>query len=562
MSASDAPKYAILSHTWEQEEVSFQDYINPEVTIRSNMKGYSKIVKTCELARNAGLGYAWVDTCCIDKASSAELTEAINSMYQWYKDSVVCYAWLSDLEASSGQGVAPGQDFKDCRWFTRGWTLQELIAPRSVYFYDRDWNFRGTKVDLGDEISQITHISKHVLQEPWGLDRLPIAERMSWAANRRTTRVEDAAYCLLGIFDVNMPMLYGEGARAFIRLQEEIAKDSNDLSLFAWRARTANEPVQPSTSNQAQYSNQVQTHRGVFAESPSEFYQGGGTSLIGDSIFNTTFHLTNKGLQINADIHDGENGTYLMMLNCAQPVGPNKEHLPIGIFIKAHGGGVYSRIRADQLGDVPLNNRDPGKTTLIYLFKRLSASRSESLRASHSNAFMFRKNFNSMTTLHYPLFGFRANMLHPAQEWDSQRRMFLTQGSVDFSAHALFMTRDDGSLDKELMQGQSFTVVFGRDNQTVEPWVTIGGAFDDAELYKGLGDVKKMKLLTKNMNKKRVVIRTMMNKPGPSVVVSLETVMMEGEPVHCIDLDFEDESLAGLEDSMRGLDAAVEEVVG
>jgi hypothetical protein len=144
----------------------------------------------------------------LDKSSSAELTEAINSMFQWYRDAVVCYAWLADLskeQASAHQ--SPSSGIKDCRWFTRGWTLQELIAPRLVQFYDQEWDFCGTKADLSDLITQITKIGGDVLQDPGCLYRLSVAKRMSWAATRQTTRIEDIAYCLLGIFDVNMPML-------------------------------------------------------------------------------------------------------------------------------------------------------------------------------------------------------------------------------------------------------------------------------------------------------------------------------------------------------------------
>ena len=133
----------------------------------------------------------------------------------------------------------PDANMSQSRWFTRGWTLQELIAPAQVQFYDKSWNSIGMKDNLSQELSLITGIGQEVLLASKGrnleelLDQVPTARKMSWAANRETTRIEDTAYCLLGIFGVNVPLLYGEGERAFIRLQEEIVKNSNDLSLLA-----------------------------------------------------------------------------------------------------------------------------------------------------------------------------------------------------------------------------------------------------------------------------------------------------------------------------------------
>jgi hypothetical protein len=191
-------------------------------------KGFSKVIETCRLAREQYLGYAWIDTCCIDKSSSAELTEAINSMFNWYKEAYICFAFLSDLPGSEGNS---GDQLQRCRWFTRGWTLHELIAPRIVAFYDQGWQMRGTKKALQQELSAITGIDLEILEDSNLLSTIPIARRMSWASHRKTSRVEDRAYSLLGLFDVNVPLIYGEGPKAFFRLQEEIMKQHNDLSL-------------------------------------------------------------------------------------------------------------------------------------------------------------------------------------------------------------------------------------------------------------------------------------------------------------------------------------------
>ncbi|KDR66709.1 hypothetical protein GALMADRAFT_39400, partial [Galerina marginata CBS 339.88] len=225
----DYPSYAILSHTWGDGEVTLQDLSKAAA---KSMAGYRKIKKCCELAIRDGFKYVWIDTCCIDKTSSAELSEAINSMYKWYQDARICYVYLFDMP--TGDNLSSKiSDFSRCRWFGRGWTLQELLAPSSVVFYNSGWVEIGTKYSLREKLSKITRIPCEVLlSKP--LDEICIAQRMSWAARRETTRIEDAAYSLMGIFDVNMPILYGEGWKAFVRLQQEIMKNSDDHSLFAW----------------------------------------------------------------------------------------------------------------------------------------------------------------------------------------------------------------------------------------------------------------------------------------------------------------------------------------
>jgi hypothetical protein len=249
------PKYAILSHTWEEEEVSFKDMSDSSC---HNKKGYRKITTTCQMASQAGYCYVWIDTCCIDKSSSAELTEAINSMYRWYQRSEICYVFLSDLPGSASLDTT----LQHCRWFTRGWTLQELIAPGNIFFFDQDWNNRGSKGDLVGYLSKITGINAAILQRSQPLSSVSVAQKMSWAAHRETTRIEDTAYCLLGIFDVNMPLLYGEEDKAFRRLQEEIIKSTAEFSIFAWRLPSA-------TRNMG--NPRARIFCGVLAESPLAF---------------------------------------------------------------------------------------------------------------------------------------------------------------------------------------------------------------------------------------------------------------------------------------------------
>ncbi|KAK3364641.1 hypothetical protein B0T25DRAFT_599039 [Lasiosphaeria hispida] len=158
--------------------------------------------------------------CCIDKASSAELSEAINSMFTWYKSAAVCIAYLSDLPREPFYDV--GKTLRQCRWFKRGWKLQELIAPRHMLFYNGSWSSLGNESSLAPYLSRTTRINALILQYAELLKSVSVGKRMSWAADRETTRVEDIAYCLFGIFGVNMPLLYGEGEKAFVRLQQEL----------------------------------------------------------------------------------------------------------------------------------------------------------------------------------------------------------------------------------------------------------------------------------------------------------------------------------------------------
>ena len=187
----------------------------------------------CELAARGSVDYVWIDTCCIDKKSSAELSEAINSMWRYYTDATVCYAHLADVPYTEKIPYdARGTDFGDSEWFTRGWTLQELIAPVYVRFYSKDWRFLGTKSGLAPTSAIITGIPPRCL-DARNIRASSVARRMSFASNHVTTRTEHVAYCLMELMDVNIPLLYGEGSKAFKRLQEEIIRDSDDQTVLA-----------------------------------------------------------------------------------------------------------------------------------------------------------------------------------------------------------------------------------------------------------------------------------------------------------------------------------------
>ncbi|KAI4260470.1 MAG: hypothetical protein L6R42_004048 [Xanthoria sp. 1 TBL-2021] len=309
---SKIPKYyAILSHRWGSDEATFQDF---EKGVQEKREGFKEIKDFCDFVSGYDVEWGWVDTCCIDKRSSAELTEAINSMYAWYRNAHHCYAHLSDVWSEDDVRVnelsqTTLDQIKKSQWFTRGWTLQELLAPRVVYFIDHDWKYLGTKEDLVQDISEVTGIdTMYLLPDPddilddeeygpctktsdcrghppslrlalTGRWEPSLATRMSWVANRQTTRIEDMAYCMLGIFDVNMPLLYGEGRKAFRRLQHEIIKQSSDDSIFAW---TADQQV---TGMLAHWPTNFANSRNVLENAPHKTHRG-------------PYAITNQGLEL------------------------------------------------------------------------------------------------------------------------------------------------------------------------------------------------------------------------------------------------------------------------
>ncbi|RSM15850.1 hypothetical protein CDV31_004792 [Fusarium ambrosium] len=296
------PPYAILSHTWGDQEVTFEDMQDDsgKYVLKT---GYPKILQTCKVARGFNIDYAWVDTCCIDKSSSAELSEAINSMFRWYHDAEICYAYLPDVD---GVFERPWT-IVESRWFTRGWTLQELIAPRKLVFYAPTWELIDSRSSLSGLIAAGTGIDKRLLQDDRDdLSRIlrnsSIAQRMSWASRRETTRTEDLAYCLLGIFDINMPLLYGEGSKAFTRLQEEIIRHTDDQSIFAWGLSSDNTHDPRSNTNTS-----------VLAPSPMAFSESQDIISVDTCQESAPFSITNRGIRIDLRIRRTFPHTYGIM---------------------------------------------------------------------------------------------------------------------------------------------------------------------------------------------------------------------------------------------------------
>jgi hypothetical protein len=329
------PKYAILSHRWESEEVTYQ--VMCSGTAFYLTKGYSKITGCCALAAKDGWQYGWVDSCCIDKSSSAELSEAINSMFKWYRNAEVCYVYLSDVKNVSQSPSWPEESgFCRSQWFTRGWTLQELLAPAKVNFYDREWSILGTKVGLENLLENTTGI-----KDLCGFETACVARKMSWAAKRETTRIEDKAYCLIGLFGVNLPPLYGEGEKTFFRLELEIMNKLDDESIFAWTEELDR-----------------QARTGLLASSPLAFRKCGDLELgVISKIFDIErlpYSMTNKGLSMehffvvfsNSDLNDS-----LSLLNCKRE--GTAEYL--AIYITPDGTNEHSRGYANELFVLNLN---------------------------------------------------------------------------------------------------------------------------------------------------------------------------------------------------------------
>ncbi|KAL1613216.1 hypothetical protein SLS60_001448 [Paraconiothyrium brasiliense] len=225
----DAPPYAILSHTWtDGQEVTYDELLAGRGT---DKRGYAKICFCSERTTADGLEYFWVDTCCINKATTEELSTAINSMFRWYKRAAKCYVYLADVSVTE-EGITNAEDypiswkeaFRCSRWFTRGWTLQELLAPPSVEFFSCNGKRLGSRISLEQEINRITGLPSQALQGQ-KLSEFTVEERFNWASKRTTTLKEDKIYCLLGIFGVFMSPIYGEEEEnARFRLEEEIQK--------------------------------------------------------------------------------------------------------------------------------------------------------------------------------------------------------------------------------------------------------------------------------------------------------------------------------------------------
>ncbi|KAI0854285.1 heterokaryon incompatibility protein-domain-containing protein [Daldinia vernicosa] len=343
--------YAILSHTWGSDEILFHELRGDQKALQGRA-GWAKLDRFCNTALTHGLRYAWMDTCCIDKRNSADVSEAINSSYKYYYDSAVCFIHLEDVYkyadgASNSLGRAEvTRDqllarLRTTRWATRGWTLQECIAPERRRFLASDWSEIQDGDDLLDALAESTRIDKDLLKDRDLLRNFCIAERMKWASRRQTTRTEDVAYCLMGIFEVHMPVLYGEGAKnAFKRLQREIMQSSLDTTIFVWHGNYESS--------------------GLLAQSPSDFAETPPLGLWAPQDL-SPFSMTNIGVCIRLKIiNDGNKLLAALQCNVQTPTGQWETPmiylepvLDADFVVQGKRWRAYRRIRCAELLTLP-----------------------------------------------------------------------------------------------------------------------------------------------------------------------------------------------------------------
>ncbi|KAK4451675.1 hypothetical protein QBC34DRAFT_269430, partial [Podospora aff. communis PSN243] len=310
------PRYAILSHTWADGEQGVSNYEIRTRGLDAIQGQRDKIVGCFKQAKADGYQYVWIDLCCVNQTDENALKACILAMHRWYQNAGVCYVFLPDVEAGDDPR-GPLSSFQNSIWFTKGWTLQELLAPAEVRFYDKSWTFIGTKKDLCHAIEGITGIPRAILAGTQELRCASVAQRLSWAAGRKTTQAEDQAYCLQGLFDVALPARYDEGIEnAFRRLQEEIMKSPHaDDSILAWGLGPGG-GLHPTPSRAIP---------GVLASTPADFLNSGQVVPIRDA-GRGPFNLVDGCLELNLSIRDTSDGQVFGVLNC----GPS-EDLSVGI---------------------------------------------------------------------------------------------------------------------------------------------------------------------------------------------------------------------------------------
>ncbi|KAF4827487.1 Vegetative incompatibility protein HET-E-1 [Colletotrichum tropicale] len=411
------PQYAILSHTWapDGEELLYDHMIKGQTT--RDCIGKTKLDGCCKQAKDDSLEYVWIDTCCINRANATELGEAINSMFRWYQGSTTCYAYLADVN----EGDRNFHDsFRASRWFQRGWTLQELLAPKDVVFYDRSWQLLGSKNQLAGIVEEVTGIPRPYLLGYVGLQSASVAQRMSWAAKRTTTREEDIAYCLLGIFNVMIPMIYGERNQAFTRLQEQIMKRTPDDSILAWGLATDLAHVERNNGG-------VNKFGGVLATSPSAFLHSGAI-VVGGNL--DVSGIRGGFLHAKLDLHIDADGQTFGLLNCRPK---DSTHKAVGI--------PLCRVNPGEDSDEYLRPQG-GKASLLST-SSIQTSRAsprsvrilESLQFADEVAFDRRHGFSIETPSSGELLLLD---VHPQESWEKENSFILT--GADFSRDSIQQT--------------------------------------------------------------------------------------------------------------------------
>lgn len=344
--AQQTAPYVIISHVWNRDEMVFEDMAefdsSKPSTLWKKPASAAKMSGACKKVlevSNKRIKHLWLDTVCINKKDPFELSTSINSMYRWYKRAAVCFAYLYDY---------PSNDvvqFTESEWFTRGWTLQELVAPKKVLFFDKDWRLIGDKASLQVPLTNRTKINSNFLLHTDNISHASVSQRMSWFSGRKTTVPEDTAYCLLGLFGVNMPLLYGEGEeRAFKRLQEEIMRYSDDHSLFAWKHDV------PQAGG-----------AGLLAESPAWFRDTGAYVHKAEGPSDMPFQMTNKGISITLCMQRFGD-SWVASIDC-----PQGERHYLGIFLECLSSKAqqYRRIKTNELCKVVRDGRGEPKSIFV-----------------------------------------------------------------------------------------------------------------------------------------------------------------------------------------------------
>ncbi|KAK0111190.1 hypothetical protein ONS95_001566 [Cadophora gregata] len=482
------PEYAILSHTWGDNEVRFKDLAELSREQLATKKAYKKVETCCTKALECGLEWVWIDTCCIDQQSSAELSEAINSMYQWYRQSAVCYAYLFDVHCVE-KDFLPSQtvdlqnldakiSFERARWFTRGWCLQELLAPRNMQFFNAHWEYIGSKNSLKTPISLVTGIDEYGLFIP-DLSVLSVAHRMAWAASRETTRPEDIAYCLLGIFNINMPLLYGEGqVRAFGRLQEEIMRRTEDHSIFAWSGIGTD------------FRNDMV---GFLAPHPSGFSYG-RVDLCELPGYTEPLSITGRGIRAQMPLirQGGHRENYLAVIGCMK-YGLSQRYYAIPVTRLNESSDIYRR-RSPDVQTVSFEEAENATLSTIFLLRH-----SKPTHLEDKDTTQVWLSLLEMRDCFYRISG-----TFPSSLWNVDRRVFAFSSSdfEDYSCMEIAFTNAQGRgfvlrIDLDPTKGIITNLVEYEDRgtRTYEPFDIVSEIVSTGTQIRALPDSKSQLLL-------------------------------------------------------------------
>jgi hypothetical protein len=342
---SDAlPPYATFSSKWVDGDVMHEDLCCPQTARKK--PGFGALEGACSECRGHGLQWLWNDAVCVDRKSDIALSQALNSLHDIYRAARLCIVYLHDLLDSQGPNFDPQRELSRCSWFLHVWMIPHLIFSKALYFYDTQWNLVGRKSELVPQLSQLTSIDEAVLNDSEDMKRVSSCTKMAWAAGLVADRVEDAAYSLLGIFGVNIPIKYGDGVRSFLRLQQEILKNTRShSSLLAWQPRTS------------------QPFRGLLAHSPLEFSHFRNRAADGPHL-KGVLELQSDGFHVQAGLGGKGNDLLLPLYLSGRPAMWIVLTLWDGIFVRnctetalngAEISNVYQRhirIRQDLSSDI------------------------------------------------------------------------------------------------------------------------------------------------------------------------------------------------------------------